>query len=267
MDVHLFILAGNQSGSTLLHNLFAQCPSAVTLNPDLSQTTEGFQWVKDSMPNIELNDQSYVWTEMIESIQDPRNYNWDNVKKTWNDMWRRHKNYDNRDRLFVQKSPSDVGRASLIEDSFENAWFACLVRNPYVVAEGVARRRGDCDIRRAARHSIKMLKLQKENIQRVSNLIAWRYEDIQAIPTVIEKLINESIPLVDGFSFNREFYASSIDGYKRSAFGDFNARQLKNVDERSLRIMNEEFEPYADVIKFFNYDRIYDGQRDTSVPA
>lgn len=262
MDAYLFILAGNQSGSTLLHNLFAQCPDAVTLNSDLHRTTyEGCQWVKDSMPNTELNNQSYVWTEMIESIQNPANYKWDNIKKTWQDLWRTHKNFDNKNRLFVQKSPSDVGRAIMIEENFENAWFVCQVRNPYVVAEGVARR-FDGDIRRAARHAIKMLDLQKQNIEKVSNLLAWRYEDIPAIPDVLERLVNDSIPLVDNFSFRRDFYATSIDGYLRKGFSSLNDRQLARLDERAIRIMNEEFEPYAKTIEFFKYDRIRNDERD-----
>jgi hypothetical protein len=212
------------------------------------------------MPDIELNDHSYVWTEMEEAIANPANYKWDRVKKTWHDMWRRHKNYDNKDRVFVEKSPSDVGRAHLLSENFENAWFVCQVRNPYVVAEGVARRRGDGDVRRGARHAIKMLAIQKRNIEQVENVIAWKYEDIQIMPLVLEKMVNASVPCLSGFRMDREFYASSVDGYQKKQFSSLNERQLQRLDDRSIRIMNEEFAPYERVMKFFQYDMI--GQKD-----
>lgn len=255
MDVYLFMLVGNQSGSTLLHNLFAQCENVVALNSDVERTTyEGFQWVKSSMPDIELNNHSYVWTEMEEAIGNPKNYKWDNVKKTWLDMWRTHKNFDNKDRVFLEKSPSDVGRGHLLAQEFPNSWFICQVRNPYVVAEGVCRRQQDGDIRRAARHAIKMLRIQKRNIETVPNLLAWRYEDIPEIPSVLEKLVNETIPCIDDFTFGREAYSTSLDGYQKKEFEDFNKRQLERIDERMIRIMNEEFKAHRAIMKFFNYD-------------
>lgn len=259
MDTYIFFLINNQSGSTLIHNLFAKCRNTITLNTDLERTTdEGWHWVKSSMPNIDIaeNGKSYVWTENIQAIQDPKNYKWEDVKKTWHDMWRKHPNYNNRDRIFLEKSPGDVGRAKMLSEQFEQPWFICQVRNPYVVAEGVMRRRGDSDIRRAARHAANVLSVQKWNIENVENVLAWRYEDISIIPDKIESLINDSIPDINGFSFNQKFYASSLDGYLEKCFDNFNTKQLEHLDDRQIRIINEEIDAHEDAFKFFKYERI-----------
>lgn len=259
MDTYIFFLISNQSGSTLMHNLFAKCKNIITLNSDLDNTTtEGWQWVKNSTPNLDLAEQgkSYVWTEAIQSIQDQKNYKWDDVKKTWNDMWRKHQNYHNDNRIFIQKSPPDVGRAKMLFDNFENSWFICQVRNPYIVSEGVMRRRGDGDIRRAARHAVKVLSIQKWNIENTQNLLAWRYEDIPIIPEKIENLINEAIPDINSFSFNQQVYATSLDGYIKRGFENLNNRQLERLDERQIRIINEEIDVHEDAFKFFKYERI-----------
>lgn len=259
MDTYIFFLISNQSGSTLMHNLFAKCKNTVTLNADLHKTTtEGWHWVNSSMPNMELVEQnkSYVWTEMIQSIQDPINYKWDDIKKTWNDMWRQHPNYHNMDRVFLEKSPGDVGRAKLLSENFDNPWFICQVRNPYAVAEGIMRRRGDSDIRRAARHAMNVLVIQKWNIEHIPNLLAWKYEDIPVIPEKIENLINDAVPGIKNFSFKQKFYASSLDGYVENDFNNFNDKQLNRLDERQFRIINEEIDTNENAFKFFNYERI-----------
>lgn len=262
MDIYLFVLCSNQSGSTLLHNLLSQCKNVISLNEDFENTTiEGFNWVKNWMPDVEKTLQSSVWTELLDTLSTESNYNWVEIKKAWTDMWKKHKNFDKNNRVFIEKSPANPSRAMMMYKNFDYPYFVCQVRNPYIVAEGVFRRcqlalQTEIDIRRAAKHSIKALQIQKNNIETVPNLIAWRYEDISEIPEVLEKLVNDSIPNITDFKFTREFYASSLDGYTKKEFVNFNDRQFERIDEQMLRIMNEEFKPYKNVMKFFNYDWI-----------
>ena len=191
---------------------------------------------------------------MQTEIQDPRSYDWTAIKRTWKQSWRKHPNFDNDNRVFIEKSPHDVGRVHILEQEFPGTWFICQVRNPYIVAEGVKRRKG-CEIRRAAKHSIAMLNMQKQNVTHAQNVLAWRYEDLLPKSHIIEEMVR-TIPNLEDFSLQKSVPSNSIDGYLDRRIINLNNRQMASLNDKDIKIMNEEFDPYNNTLLFFGYERI-----------
>lgn len=262
MDSYLFILTSNQSGSTLLQNLFAECENVVHLEKKEQwgsySITEGHHHVQKYLPNLAKQGQGLVWTERIDEISNPDCYDWEKVKAGWYEIWRKQANYHQDNKILMQRSPHDVGRMKLIEENFPNAWFVIQVRNPYAVAEGVRRRMTSsmCDIRRAGHHAIKVLELQKNNIMHGNRVLAWRYEDLLAKQYVLEDMINHSIPYIQDFSFSREAPADSVDGYVKRRVTNLNDKQINSLKKQDIKILNSIFDKHSNVMNFFNYERL-----------
>ncbi len=262
MDTHIFIATGNNSGSTFLLNLLSLCKNVITFpkreHDDGYIIIEGQHADKHGMPNFELSENGLLWTERLDQIKNSQHYKWEQVKKSWDDLWRKHDSYHNKDRIFVEKSPHNVGRVHLLENEFENAWFFVQVRNPYAVAEGIRRRMGmsKCNIRRSGTHAVKMLRLCKENITNSNQVLAWRYEDLFTKPHIIQKMITGSIMGLEDFSLGKIIPSKKMDGYENSRLSDQNPRQLSNLSEKDVRILNEVFDEYPDIMMFFNYERM-----------
>ena len=262
MDTHIFVATGNNSGSTFILNLLSLCKNAVTFpkepHKDGYIIMEGQHADKHGMPNFELRGNGLVWTENIDQVAGDKHYNWETIRSAWEDLWRRHQSYNSRDRIFIEKSPQNVGRVHLLEEEFENAWFLAQVRNPYVVAEGIRRRMAasEYDIRRTGRHSIKLLELCKTNLEDCNQVLAWRYEDLFAKPHIIEDMISGSIFGLEDFSLTKVIPSKLMDGYEQSVLTDQNPKQLENLSEKDIRILNEVFDEYSNTMMFFNYERM-----------
>jgi len=263
MDTYLFISTGNQCGSTLIQHLFGMCENAVTLQSSPAHGSyvvqEGHHSIRSCSASgvIDNHRADLVWTEHLEAVQSDKAHDWEKIRAAWVSQWRGHANFKNMDRVFIEKSAYDVGRVSMLSKEFENSWFVCQVRNPYAVAEGVARRWAGVDVRRAAKHSIKMLQLQQENVETCTNVLSWKYEDLQSKKKIIEDLVNGSIPDINDFSLDKEAPANSIDGYLKREIINLNDRQIANLSSKDIKIMNEEFDPYNKTLLFFGYERIH----------
>lgn len=264
MDKYIFITTGNQSGSSILQNLFASCEDIIHLDkkPEGDSYTifEGSDLAQDSLPvcmNDSVSDMAYVWTEGISEIEKSESYNWEGIKKAWHSHWKKRSAYKNDIRIFLEKSPENVGRVKALSENFDNAWFMCQVRNPYAVAEGVRRRMtsSKCNIRRAATHALKMLELQKENLK-YDNVLMWRYEDLWYKQNCIEQMIKDCLNIID-FSIQRVVPANSVDGYiERHVVTDLNEKQIASLTEKDFHIINEVFDTRPDLMNFFNYERL-----------
>lgn len=259
MDTHIFVATGNNSGSTFLLNLLSLCKNVITFpkqeHKDGYIIIEGQHADKHGMPDFGLSENGLVWTERIDQIEDPKHYKWGQVKKSWDDLWRQHENYHKKDRIFVEKSPHNLGRVNLLEKEFDNPWFLTQVRNPYVVAEGI-KRRMKCDIRRAGVHAVKMLVLARENLSNNNQVLTWRYEDLFTKPHIIQNMITESIFGLEDFSLGKTIPSKLMEGYENSILSDQNPRQLSNLSEKDARILNDVFDEHSNIMMFFNYERM-----------
>lgn len=258
MDTHLFIATGNNSGSTLLLNLLSNCKNAVTFPKEPHEHSwvimEGQHVAQGHMPGFKLSDDGLVWTEQFDRISNRSNYDWEQVKKSWDIAWRKSSNYHNRNRVMIEKSPHNVGRIKMLAEEFEDSWFLVQVRNPYVVAEGIRRRMGSkCDIRRAGNHVAKMMELCRQNIEQENQVLAWRYEDLFNKSHIIEKMITDSIVDISDFTFSLEVPSKTMDGYKTMNLTNMNYKQINNLDDKDIDILNSVFRPYIDTLTFFDY--------------
>ena len=260
MDTYIFVATGNNSGSTFLLNLLSLCKNVITFpkieHKDGYIIIEGQHADSKGMPNFELSENGLLWTEHLDQVLNLQFYKWEQVKNSWDDLWRQHKNYHNKERIFVEKSPHNLGRVGMMAKEFNNAWFLTQVRNPYVVAEGIRRRMGSgCDIRRAGIQSIKMLELAKRNLYTCDQLLTWRYEDLFTKPHIIQNMITESIGLED-FSLGKVIPSKKMGGYENSRLSNQNPKQLENLTEKDVRILNEVFDQNPEIMMFFNYERM-----------
>ena len=263
MSRHVFIATANQCGSTLLQHLFAKCENAVHIArkplKDTYVINEWDQYVRGQLPNMQKTAHGYNWTELLDQIRNPEYYQWPAIKKTLMDLWSEHPQFDNMNRVFIQKSPCDLGRVGMLQEEFPDACFVTQVRNPYVVAEGVKRRMvgiAECNIRRAGKHAIKVLCLAKENLEKYYNIMCWRYEDLPYKHKAIEGMVKGNMPLLGDFTVRASIPSNSVEGFKERKVIDLNPVQLSRLSAEDIKILNEEFDSHADVMNLFDYSRI-----------
>ena len=260
MDTHIFVTTGNNSGSTFILNLLDLCKNTICFprnEGEVGYTISEGQHLSGSMPNFKLSNDGLVWTEQLDKVCNPVNYQWECIKKSWGEEWRKSKNFHNKERIFVEKSPHNLGRVHILQEEFDNAWFLIQVRNPYVVSEGIRRRMGSsCDIRRAGLHSIRMLGLAKTSLEKYEQVLAWRYEDLFCKPDIIQNMIADSIIGLEDFSLQEVIPSKMMGGYQESKLIDQNQRQLDSLSEKDIRILNSVFDEYSNIMTFFNYRRL-----------
>jgi hypothetical protein len=256
----LFIICMNNSGSTLLERVLSECRNAVGLpapgGPD--QQVNGQRFVKEYMPSpgrMTLKCRR-IWSEQAAILQDESRYHWSRIKQIWRKHWAQNPKFLTANpRVFLEKSPPNIFRASMLQKHFENSFFILMQRNPYAVAEGI-RRRAKLSIERCIEHWIRCAQQQMWNEKTLHRAIKLNYEELSEQPESCRKKIINFIPELDDFDIRKNVAVHSLDGHVRQPIVNYNQKQIALLSKDDLAEINHHLDQVPEVVAHFGYEYI-----------
>ena len=233
---HLFISCMNNSGSTMLHEYLSKCALVVPLprrKGSLSSATssEGHVLARDFMPSPQKLGVGAIWTEKKAFFENGSNYDWSSIRSVWNNAWAKSDKWSDKGVILLEKSPPNVIRARLLQENFEDAYFILMVRNPYVVSEGIRRRWG-YPIQRAAEHWVRATSAQIDNLGFLKKRILIKYEDLCSNPDEARSSLKRFLTELNDLNFRENISGTHAIGSlnkKKMGLTNFNKRQLENL--------------------------------------
>jgi hypothetical protein len=251
-DKFLFITSTNNSGSTVLVRFLENCRNIISLFGEGQYSADEF------MPLPVENNVARVWTEKAEIFENNDNYNWEMIKNTWMEIWKKDPKYNETfyNRVFLEKSAPNVLRAKLLEKEFANSYFIIMMRNPYAVTEGIKSLKG-YDTGRCIRHWVAAARKQMENINSLARNIWFTYENMCDNPEQVLDQVKKFMPELADFSFKGEIILHNPDS-ERATLGlkNFNDRQIKNLLPEDIAIINSYLSKETEILNFFGYRMI-----------
>ena len=237
-NTFLFILCPPFSGSTLLHELLSTS-SSVSPNNTLG-TREGQQ-----LPKV----RKLMW-EKEDHYNLKEKYDWDLIKNEWLKYW------DVTKPILLEKSPPHIARIQEIKKYFKPSYFICMVRDPYAQCESIIRRNGaDYDVEEAARFVIRCLYFQKDNIEKLDNILFFSYEELTTNPASISQKLKLFLPLLSDINISGIFKAHNCR-QENLPITNLNAEKIKQLDTVQLEAINSVFEKHMEILYYFNYKLI-----------
>ncbi len=265
--LYLFIIGINDSGTTWLQNNLSTCKNCVSFmsskNP-FGIEGNGLVHRLDRKCNYFPNDKQLgivkMFSEKFQIFRNSKNYNWQKIKKHWNNTWKQNENFKTANpRIFLEKTPSNLLIADILQREFKPSKFIILQRNPYAVCEGMIRtckikKKIDYTPERCARHWVFCSQKQMENIRSLKHVIWFKYEDLAHDKQKIRQKINEFIPALNDINFSKPSQSHAMDGGKKRPFTNYNQRHIKNLSKKQIQEMNHVFNKHSDIMRFFNYE-------------
>ena len=218
----LFLIGCNNSGTTLLVEILQS-------HPIIRQLPKEGQRLTTAIPNSAPLGIGRVFTQRFDLFRQteagdgaclPRlRYDWAYFS-------------DPRPGIRLEKSPPNTLRSRWLQRHFAPARFLVLVRNPYAVCEGIARRRGH-SIEEAAVHWRTVHEVLQEDMTHLNHHITVRYEDFCEQPLETLETIRGFLGVEEPFDSSlvtREFNAHNMDG---------SPQRLQNFNHRSISRLSE----------------------------
>ena len=255
IDTNLFVIAPNNSGSTLLRNLIAA-------NGCLSLPMEGQHAPGFAGPSSRGTRTRLIWAsreEWIETFSDPAKYDWGRSQAAWYAQATRPDEGRQRTKaVFVTSSPPFLLAVDQIRKHFRNPRFVFLVRNPYAAIEGIIRRADqqplgpdDDIVEVAARHMLRCLREQAGNIDAHRDVsVSLTYEQLCASPAAAARCIDGLVPEIGGLDFNRSV---PVKGMPASPIIDRNAEQIARLTRAQIAQAASVLEADRDLLTRFDY--------------
>ena len=257
VDVHLFGIAPNNSGSTFLKEALASCRATWNLRREGQNM---FGYVGPSrLPDLLWASEQF-W---IDLATNPRSYDWPRTRKAWY-FQAFARNPDAT--VFYTKSPPHLLLVDELTRCFRNAKFLFMVRNPYAMCEGVCRRYRECELPRvpnlleaAARHVVTCLAWQRRNLRTHGDRgVFFTYEAMCAEPERTAQAIRTLAPELDDLNLRQRLPVK--DEY-HEMLTDMNARQIARLGAEEFAAFNRVFREREDVLAWFGY-RVMEGVDD-----
>jgi hypothetical protein len=219
----LFVLGCNNSGTTLLVEVLQSHPQIRTLPKEGQRLTR-------AIPNSAPLGIGRVFTKRLDLFRQTDADDGDCVPHLRYD-WAYYS--DPRPGIRLEKSPPNTLRSRWLQKYFSPARFIVLVRNPYAVCEGIARRRGH-SIAEAAEHWRIVHEVLDQDMPHLHACMTVRYEDFCSRTSDVLGKVQEFVGLETPFSSSlaaREFNAHNMSGSPQP-LQDFNARSLQRLSEQ-----------------------------------
>jgi hypothetical protein len=258
-EKYLFIICMNNSGSTLLERVLSDCRNVVGFPPaGPDEQVNGQRFVPDLMPTPGKMKVSCrrIWTEQAAILEDESRYNWPKIKERWRREWARNPKFQAANpRVFLEKSPANVLRASMLQKHFEKSFFVLMQRYPYAVAEGIRRRAG-LSIERCAQHWIRCAQQQMRNETTLKRAIKLSYEELSEQADYCRRQMLSLIPEVEDLDLGKEVAVQSIEGHVRKPIVNYNQKQMALLSKEDIAQINQHLEKVPEVMAHFGYDYI-----------
>jgi hypothetical protein len=229
---YLFILSPPFSGSTLLSELLSTSPNVSTNNA--LGTREGQQ-----LPGV----LKIMW-EAKDKYNPEAGFDWTFIKSQWLKYW------DVTKPVLLEKSPPNIVRASEIVSHFSPVSFICMVRDPYAVCESMIRR--GYDAAEAAAFAVRCLRFQKDNIEKLANLLFFTYEELTEDPENIKERLGAFLPALSDIDMRRGFRAHNFSG-AAMPIRNLNEEKEKNLSQAQRGTISAIFQQNLDILAYFNY--------------
>jgi hypothetical protein len=213
----LFVLGVNNSGTTILSRILESSSEIRTL------PAEG-QFLTDALPKPNEFGVGRLWSSRMDVFRwteehDPLTAL--QIKKDWANL------YPAGDGILLEKSPPNTLRSLWLQKNFRPSRFLAIIREPYAVCEGIARRMKDVTIEQAAQHWVTANRCMLDDLNRLDHRKLVTYEDLVEDPDQCLKGIKEFLGLRAEFDPNElgSVEAHSMDGQTTG---------LKNLNEKSF---------------------------------
>lgn len=167
-----FIVGCNNSGTSLLHSILDRTGAVSTFE------LEGQRYTR-TMVRAARRGHERVWTEFLDELRLTEDDSLDRLPRLLHD-WMRELAPPVRS-LIVEKTTANAVRLRWLRKAFPNSRFVAMVRNGYAVCEGICRK-GENDVRRAARHWNRVNRLIQDDSAHLDNVLVLRYEDLVDAP-------------------------------------------------------------------------------------
>ncbi len=226
---YIFILCPPYSGSTVLWKLVSTS-NAVSALPREGQF----------LPEVKEVMRQDPWNPGVE-------FPWKEIKEVWNKYWNQDKP------LLVEKSPPHIIHTAAIVEHFSPVYFLLMVRNPYAHCEGLIRR-SNMKARDAAIFTVRCLRRQAENAEKLNSILCFTYEELVENPESISRRIQSFIPKMGELKHTQSFKVPSIDGNLERGIVDLNTKKIQNLSVNHLKQINSVLRENADVMNYWGYE-------------
>ncbi len=263
---HLFVISPNNSGSTLLKNLLATSSSTWNLQNE-GQNTFGFVGPRSrttigpfqgqearALPPLTWAAEAYFRTVLTDASR----YDWPRTRQAW--YLQAFSSAPETASIFVEKSPFFILNVAALQANFDSSKFLFLVRNPYAVVQGIAKRQHlrrflngpDADLTEvAARHIVECLRVQRENCQRFANVSCLLgYEDLCERPAQVAQAIQALQPELSDLDLRQ---AVAVKGLYNEPPRNMNRDQIAQLSTQQFEIINRVFESEQALLAWFGY--------------
>lgn len=223
----VFIVGCYNSGSTLLHKILASHPKIG------SMPLEGRQFT-DELPLAEDFGLKRLWALQPELFYLDETTGLDidvnKIKRQWAFMYNNPKKP-----ILIEKSIINGGRTRWLQRHFQNSYFIILMRNGYVIAEG---------IRRKANHSIEKGIIQWKNsydillrdMAHLKNKIYLTYENLTADPKTV---LNTICDFLEIEHLSENILTSEFKVHEReNKISNFNQKSIDNLSKEDIDSIN-----------------------------
>ena len=250
VKTHLFLICPNNSGSTYIKGVMANSKYTWNLARE-GQHMLGFQGVSTSQIGAELLWATDKW---LKYFTDDSLFNWPQTKKAW---YFTATSSSEDAPVFFSKSPPSIVWVDSLKQHFENTKFIFMVRNPYAVVEGIARRKkarfGREEILRlASEHIMKCFELQINNIQMYPDSVFFTYEFLCDYPERVKEKLESFLPELSDLDFAAEI---PVKGNYCEPLRNMNEQQIKRLSSSDLAVMNRVFDCNPEYLEYFGYKR------------
>ena len=219
----LFLLGCNNSGTTLLVETLQSHPLVRNLPKEGQRLTK-------AIPNSGPLGIGRVFTQRLDLFRQTDADDGACVPRLRYD-WAYYS--DPRPGIRLEKSPPNTLRSRWLQKHFAPARFLVLVRNPYAVCEGIARRRGH-SIEEAAIHWRTVHEVLRQDMPLLERSLTVSYENFCERPLEVLDTVRQFLGLQDPFDSSiatKQFNAHNLSGAPH---------QLENFNERSIRRLSAE---------------------------
>lgn len=212
----------------------------------------GFKGVSTSGIGAELLWATDKW---LSYFTDENAYDWSKTKKAW---YFTATALNPNASVFFTKSPPAIVWVEQLKQHFPNSKFMFMVRNPYAVVEGIARRKRDKFSRKqiiglAAAHIMKCFELQIENIEKHQEGLFFTYEEMCSMPGKVADQIASFVPELNDLKMDS---AIPVKGDYYELLRNMNDQQISNLSKDDLTEINRVFDRYPQYLRYFGYQRI-----------
>lgn len=234
----VFINGCYNSGTTLLHDLLALHP-AVGAMPN-----EGQFFTNQLMTGAKAGVRR-LWAEKVELFrmkEDDVTIDVNRLKREWAYFYN-----DTQREILIEKTIANAARTRWLQANFQPAYFLCIFRNGYAVAEGIRRKEGH-SIETAIRQWVTANEILLQDMQSLQHKMILSYEMLTEQPEIVLKSITDFLGLAP---LNASVFQHSFRIHKKeSTIRNMNPSSLANLSADDIQVINRSAQPLLEKLGY-----------------